>query len=274
MLRHKRKLSVTCNTCKKILSSQQALNTHKRIHTGEHPYCCSQCGKKFTDESAYQRHLNIHISNNEKKQFPCKFCDKTFNACATRYIHVKRDHEVSIHQCNSCEYSARYKYDLKSHINHKHSNIEKITVSCQECGKRLKQKCLNNHMKQVHLEPDKYKCEICRKGFASKGNLKTHNLFHAKSKKFPCLICVEQFYTKNSLKLHTKSQHFIERIECGKCDYEGIAKELRSHDKLVHQNMELHNCDLCEFRGKKKIYVINHKKRMHESTSMNKNYTN
>ena len=136
-------------------------------------------------------------------------CDKTFTDSAMRYLHVKRDHEISNYQCHSCNYSNKGLYNYNRHLKNKHSkNVENSKVDCPECGKKLKhQHSLKQHIKQVHLDSDKYKCEICGKCFGAPGNLKTHNLFHAKIKKFPCLICEKEFYTKQSLGYHMKAIH-------------------------------------------------------------------
>jgi uncharacterized Zn-finger protein len=49
-------LSHGCPTCGKVLGSNQALKDHSRIHTGEVPFECEICGKKFRFRARLGRH--------------------------------------------------------------------------------------------------------------------------------------------------------------------------------------------------------------------------
>ncbi|VDN14175.1 unnamed protein product [Dibothriocephalus latus] len=47
-----------------------------RTHTGEQPYCCGQCNRRFSISSNMQRHVrNIH---HLEKPFTCSFCARSF----------------------------------------------------------------------------------------------------------------------------------------------------------------------------------------------------
>lgn len=82
-----------CNHCGKRFAQSCDRKKHERIHTGERPYACPLCDKAFNESQQLWKHSRYHDEVKEKGQnFKCRTCDSQFEFCA-QFIHHIREHE-------------------------------------------------------------------------------------------------------------------------------------------------------------------------------------
>ncbi|XP_055964018.1 zinc finger and BTB domain-containing protein 46 [Sorex fumeus] len=85
-----------CPYCSFSAMHQCILKRHMRSHTGERPYPCDICGKKFTRREHMKRHTLVHSKD---KKYVCKLCSRAFVSAASVGIkHGSRRHGV----CADC----------------------------------------------------------------------------------------------------------------------------------------------------------------------------
>uniref|UniRef100_A0A8D0E2G5 Zinc finger and BTB domain-containing protein 46 n=1 Tax=Salvator merianae TaxID=96440 RepID=A0A8D0E2G5_SALMN len=85
-----------CPYCSFSAMHQCILKRHMRSHTGERPYPCEICGKKFTRREHMKRHTLVHSKD---KKYVCKVCNRVFMSAASVGIkHGSRRHGI----CTDC----------------------------------------------------------------------------------------------------------------------------------------------------------------------------
>ena len=183
---HKKKLreswgkeKVKCDECGKILSKAYLLDHRRNNHGGEKPFVCTvaDCNQTFSRRFKLVDHKRL-AHGYPKLKCKVKDCDSEF---------------------------AVYNELRKHHTSHQ------SMVDCAECGKRVSQAYLFNHIRYVHKGIRPAGCEIsgCGKKFINKAGLADHMRSVHGFAKLKCTAeaCSVEFTSSKSLLQHQKTFH-------------------------------------------------------------------
>uniref|UniRef100_G3TVN8 Zinc finger and SCAN domain containing 5B n=1 Tax=Loxodonta africana TaxID=9785 RepID=G3TVN8_LOXAF len=107
--------------CHKEFTHESSLYGHKRIHTNERPFLCTECGKHFNHKGNLSIHRRIHTG---EKLFKCELCHREFTQESTLYGHKWT--------CPQCGHSFRQLGTFKCH---KKMHLQKEPWWCSPCSR-------------------------------------------------------------------------------------------------------------------------------------------
>uniref|UniRef100_A0A674K1W6 C2H2-type domain-containing protein n=1 Tax=Terrapene triunguis TaxID=2587831 RepID=A0A674K1W6_9SAUR len=88
-----------CLDCGKSFSQSASLTNHRRIHTGETPYKCLDCGKSFKVKTNLITHQRNHTG---EKPYTCSECGKSFSQSSSLTKHWRIHTGERPHTCLVC----------------------------------------------------------------------------------------------------------------------------------------------------------------------------
>ncbi|XP_055854474.1 PR domain zinc finger protein 5-like [Episyrphus balteatus] len=165
-----------CEVCGEGFTSRSHLRAHtSTAHKGteERSHWCIHCGSKFADRKSYKAHIRRHKF--DKKELPCKFCQKKLSTMAELRKHMRTHLNLYAHKCDKCGKGFQSAQLLVNHLNdihngtnmssHIYRNIIKKQIaggpyqrltnqsqtSCDECGtKFFRKSSLQKHKRLKH----------------------------------------------------------------------------------------------------------------------------
>ncbi|XP_067910331.1 zinc finger protein 585A-like [Heterodontus francisci] len=229
----------TCSKCGKRFTQSSNLLTHHRVHSRERPFTCSVCGKGFTQSS----HLTEHqLAHTDKRPFKCSDCKKSFKS---RNDLMKHEHTHTGERPFTCSVCGKG-FTLSSHLlRHQRFHTGERPFTCSTCGKRF---TLSSHLlthQRVHSGERPFTCSECGKGFTDSTNLLTHQRVHTGERPFICSECGKGFTQSSNLLKHQRV-HTGEKLftccECGKGFTDST--NLLTHQR-VHTGERPFICSVC-----------------------------
>ncbi|XP_010873654.1 telomere zinc finger-associated protein isoform X1 [Esox lucius] len=271
-----KKGSVQCPTCNKTFLSKYYLKVHNRRHTGEKPFGCSKCGKRYYRKENLTDHQarNCNCGEKIKAVHTCLQCPMSFDrvvdlrlhtvshtgempnkcaSCLEQFMRKKdlRNHEIKIHgapkphACSLCTKAYLSRTELRLHEASKHRG-EKLFV-CEECGHPASSRNgLQMHIKAIHRNERPFVCEYCNHAFTQKANLNMHLRVHTGEKPYQCHLCGKTFRTQASLDKHNRTHTGERPYSCEFCNQRFTEKgPMLRHVASKHQDGRPHCCKIC-----------------------------
>ncbi|KAG7521071.1 zinc finger protein 64 [Solea senegalensis] len=217
-----------CELCHKRFGRRDKLNMHSRLHTGEKPHKCKHCPYAAADSSSLKKHLRIHY---DERPFKCQICPYASRNSSQLTVHLRSHTGDAPFQCHQCDAKFKINSDLKRHI-------------------------------RIHSGEKPYKCDFCDYRCAMKGNLKSHiQLKHGTENSFQCVHCDFKCSNKTALRQHSREHQPIQPIQCSKCTYSCSSKgALKVHER-IHSEERPFKCDFCNFASKQRSNLVIHRKK-------------
>lgn len=136
-----------CDLCNYVTFSKGNLLLHNRKHTGERPYACGSCDKRFTRVAHLNQHVKLHSNQFEMH---CSLCGRGFSDETERQKH-QLTCKNRMFQCHMCRDIHHRMDNLRRHIKFTHMGEKEIM--CEYCSKLYPEKSsLTKHIKLKHPE--------------------------------------------------------------------------------------------------------------------------
>lgn len=255
-----------CDQCTYRTKKCSHFKAHMRVHTGETPYPCVLCEKRFTQEGNLNRHLQyVHtkkIAQDTKLLYPTVQLktEDSHSGEDTEIKDVHRHSEASGDVAPSTLPKSSPKGTLHSNDTKRKMQVKK-KFRCDRCSLRLKSSTrLAAHIKICHGSEALFECEVCQKKFTQKSNVQRHlKDIHGEDKSYNCDICGRLFSRKDSLERHMTLHQNGKTFKCFVCKTNFHSEtSMCDHIMVTHKEAKIYPCDLCVYVARRASALKRH----------------
>lgn len=218
-----------CVVCLKRFSRSTLLYRHEKIHVDEPKFLCGHCDKSFLSNDELERHSAIHLKN---RPFSCNICGKSFAFKQGMERHQITHEKEQPYSCEYCDLSFMTPSKLARHLT-AHAGVR--PYPCKLCPKSfLMSHHLTRHLRAHNVGILEYKCVDCGMTFSGRDDLIYHSAIHA-TEDLLCPLCKVHFDDIESVTDHIKLHSNAVQSPCDYCDLIFInSEDLEYHCKTQH----------------------------------------